>query len=228
MNYQTLTLNCQNNFETRTHCCFGISPFNSYFSESVIEKLAVWGKNEFSNMHFFVPDIPSEYTLLAQGYSLEKSQWKARRQGQYLKNKISRVLKGLLYSENEIEEMILDWKKLSLNSSFLTLYDEVKMKFDSEINFQKECLEATHWVMNKKVLDTSQLTEDDLKTAVKYLLCELPMFMDTPRIVKKDASVFCYHQRVNFLEQFFAGKLAQRPNVRQGFLVLEAIKENMS
>jgi len=67
MDINALTENCAKNFKRREHGCFGISPFNSYFSEDRIRELARWGTREFKSIHFFVPDVPSVYTLEAQG-----------------------------------------------------------------------------------------------------------------------------------------------------------------
>lgn len=83
---------CETALNGRGHICFGISPFNSYFSESRIESLARWGSQHFRSMHFFVPDGPTVYTLEALGYDSEKAAWKARRQCQYLHNKITKAL----------------------------------------------------------------------------------------------------------------------------------------
>lgn len=78
MKTRPITERCQASFQTRAHVCFGISPFNSYFSDQRIQELALWGKMEFGEMHFFVPDVPSAYTLEALGYTPEKAAWKAR------------------------------------------------------------------------------------------------------------------------------------------------------
>lgn len=103
----SMTKNCQAQLEKKTHVCFGVSPFNSYFSEERIAQLAGWGKNEFDSMQFFIPDIPSIYTLEAIGYEPEKAAWKARRQSQYLINKTVKALKSNGYSANQIEDMLL-------------------------------------------------------------------------------------------------------------------------
>jgi len=63
MEVKPITSNCTNLYKEKTHVCFGISPFNSYFSDQKILELASWGKKEFESMHFFVPDIPSAYTV---------------------------------------------------------------------------------------------------------------------------------------------------------------------
>jgi cyclo(L-tyrosyl-L-tyrosyl) synthase len=221
MESQALTANCEKNFERREHCCFGISPFNSYFSENTIRDLALWGRREFKSMHFFVPDLPAVYTLQAQGYAPDKAEWKARRQAQYLKNKIRRALESISISHTEISEMILDWERLTANPSYNSLLKEVTDLFETDDAFQAKCLEASKWVMNQKVADAAELTDDVLRLAVKYFLCEIPLFADTARIMEKNTSVFCYHQRVEFLEEFYRGSLTYKPQARQGFVVLK-------
>jgi cyclo(L-tyrosyl-L-tyrosyl) synthase len=224
MRSQALSAACQAIFEKREHCCFGISPFNSYFSEEKITELARWGLSEFKSMHFFVPDVPAAYTLEAQGYSREKAEWKARRQSQYLKNKIRRALANLSISDDQASEMIVDWERLNSNSDYTSLLNEVTELFESNDEFQKDCLEASHWVMNQKVEDTLALTDDKLRLAVKYFLSEIPLFAATAEILGKSSSVFCYHQRVKFLERFYDGALSFSPSCSQGFVVLTPVE----
>lgn len=226
MNSQALTANCERNFDRREHCCFGISPFNSYFSEERIRELARWGRREFKSMHFFVPDLPAVYTLQAQGYAPDKAEWKARRQAQYLKNKIRRALESISIPHEEISEMILDWERLIASPGYTSLLNEVTDLFEADPAFQTKCLEASRWVMNQKISDESELTDEVLRIAVKYFLCEIPLFADTAGIIEKNTSVFCYHQRVGFLEEFYRGLLSYKPQSRQGFIVLKPLIED--
>ncbi len=221
MEMLALTTNCERMLDKREHCCFGISPFNSYFSEDRIRELAEWGMREFKSMHFFVPDVPAVYTLQAQGYEFEKAQWKARRQAQYLKNKIYRALRALFIPEEKLSQMILDWEYLSANKRYTDLLKEVTDLFEMDSQFEQECLMASRWVLTQKVSDSEQITEEALRIAVKYFLSEIPLFADTKSIVGKSASVFCYHQKVHFLEKFYERKLSFRPLDDQGFVVLK-------
>jgi cyclo(L-tyrosyl-L-tyrosyl) synthase len=220
---QALTPNCEKNFNRRDHCCFGISPFNSYFSENTIRELALWGRSEFKSMHFFVPDLPAVYTLQAQGYAPDKAEWKARRQAQYLKNKIRRALESISIPHEEISEMILDWERLTATPRYNSLLKDVTELFETDDAFQARCLDASKWVMNQKVSDASELTDDMLRLAVKYFLCEIPLFADTAGIMEKSTSVFCYHQRIGFLEEFYRGSLSYKPQPQQGFIVLKPL-----
>lgn len=219
---------CHKNYQLRAHACFGISPFNSYFSEERIRELALWGKSQFKSMHFFVPDVPSSYTLEALGYTPEKAAWKARRQCQYLHNKIHRALTSAGFLDTQACEMVINWEILSTNERYLALYDEIQNRFETDELFQADCIEASRWVLERRVPEGQSLTQEMLKSAVRYLLTEIPLFLDTVGIVGKEASVFCYHQRVQFLDDLFNRKLPIQPSVGQGFVVIESMDSQLS
>ena len=225
MNFEPMTASCAKKFDLGTHACFGISPFNSYFSESRIRELALWGQSNFKAMHFFVPDIPAVYTLEAQGYPRDKAEWKARRQSQYLKNKIKKAVVSVGYSDFEASEMILDWERLVSTPRYLALHDQAKNLFESDCEFQNACLQASRWVMTQKVSETEILTDHALHLAVKYFHAEIPLFADTASIVNHSSSVFCYHQRVEFLERFYHRQLGFAPSNDQGFLILQPVED---
>jgi len=222
MHAHPLTDRCRTNHETRAHVCFGISPFNSYFTAERIGALARWGKLEFAAVHFFVPDVPSAYTLEAMGHPPDKAAWKARRQGQYLCNKIERALVNSGLSLIAAREAILNWEVLSANTRYLELHQETLHRFEIDNAFQRACIEASRWVLEKRVPDPDALSMEVLKSAVRYLLAEIPLFCDTAGIVGKPASVFAYHQCPRFIEALLRGQHPIQPAQGQGFLVLEA------
>jgi cyclo(L-tyrosyl-L-tyrosyl) synthase len=216
-----VTERCHRSFTTRKHVCFGISPFNSYFSELRIQELAEWGKTEFQTMHFFVPDVPSAYTLEALGYDSEKAAWKARRQSQYLFNKIHKALKAVGFSIAQADPMILHWDRLQSSSRFMTLYNEVTELFELDLDFHDACLNASRWVLEKRVADPEDLSLSTLKSAVRYLLTEIPLFVDSAGILEQDSSVFCYHQCISFIEKLLKGDFRVPVSRGQGFVVID-------
>ena len=117
--------------------------------------------------------------------------------------------------------MIVDWKRLTSNEAYNASFQSISMRFESDPRFRNDCLEASRWVMENKVSNPNDLTEDILLHAVKYFLTELPLFADTAGILNQKSSVFCYHQKVNFLENLFNENLTFRLSQRQGFVVIE-------
>jgi len=220
-----LSSHCESIYQKKSSVCFGISPFNSYFSEERIAKLARWGKQTFRSIHFFIPDIPSVYTLEAQGYSQAKAVSKARQQSNYLRNKFFRALSSVGLTLAEAREMLIDWGFLGENSQYHTLHKQAETLFESDLQFRSECIQASKWVMAKK-LPEDELTEEVLLHAVKYFLAELPLFADSPGIIGIESSMFAYHQSIPFLERLYQRKLPFLPARGQGFVVLESEFEN--
>lgn len=216
-----ITSECATAFSAREHVCFGISPFNSYFSEARIEQLARWGKSEFHSMHFFVPDVPSVYTLEALGYTSERAAWKARRQAQYLYNKISKSLARIGYDSHSIPSMILNWNQLQENPYFVHKHQEIIERFEEDRDFESACIEASAWVLEGRLPPGAEASENQLFQAVRYLLAEIPLFLDTAAIVGSTSSVFVYHQCVPFIERLVSGGFGCKRNPSQGFVVIE-------
>lgn len=96
-----LSSRCTEVLEWAEHVCFGVSPFNILFSRDRIRRLAAWGLARSKRVGFFVPDAPSAFTLETLGYAPEKAAWKARRQGQYTRNKILAALGSLSVADAE-------------------------------------------------------------------------------------------------------------------------------
>lgn len=213
-----LTENCAEALRKKEHVCFGISPFNSLFSEEYISTLVQWSQERFNNFHLFIPDEPTLYTLEALGYSAEESRRKMKKQINWLKNKMKKALE-----RNHVisyEDHILDWEKLSANQVFNGELEKAFSLFDNNENFREECILASRWVLENKMED-KVITEKALLKAVKYFLSEIPLFAATHRIVGTQTSLFCYHQSISFHEKFYSCKLALTPSSGQGYAKLK-------
>lgn len=212
---EPLTARCQAAFTGRVHACLGISPFNSHFSAERITGLVRWALAAFAQVHFFVPDTASAHTLEALGYLPEKAAWKARRQGQYVRNKIAKAL-----SDNGVLDpgpYILDGQALAANPAYQELTARVEHHFRNDSGFARACLNASAWVLERRLPPGQQPTEEQLFGAVRYFLAELPLFLDTPRIAGTAASVFCYHEVPQVLADLYHHQLAMQPAPTQGF-----------
>lgn len=221
-----ITDDCGQILQQKQHVCFGISPFNSYFSQTRIEQLARWGQQEFRSMHFFVPNVPSNYTLEALGYEPEKAAWKARRQNQYLQNKIQKALLNIGFKSEVSASMIVNWDYLSKNESFQKLSADVMTLFETNPLFKEACIEASSWVLEGRLPPGAAITHEQTLHAVKYLLSEIPLFLDSAGILGADSSVFCYHQCIPFIENLIRGAFDCKRSKTQGFVVIKPLEQN--
>lgn len=216
-----VTSSCVHRYAEKQHVCFGISPFNSFFSEERIQALAAWGMENFERVSFFMPDGPSAFTLEALGYDVQKAEWKARRQGRYLKNKIVRALTNIGVHDSDADCMVLNWERLCENEIYVSLHQRAVDDYNENAEFQAACLEASRWVLERRVADTALLTKETLVSAVRYLLAEIPLFVDCAAIVGLGGSVFCYHQCPDFIVRLFEGAYPMQVSSKQGFIVIE-------
>ena len=215
---EPLTDSCARLWSARAHACLGISPFNGHFTAERIHALARWALAAFEEVHFFVPDVPAAYTLEALGYPPERAAWKARRQGQYLRNKITRALANLDVADPG--SRILGWQELCANPAYAELHAQVQHRFATDPSFAVACLDASNWVLERHLPAGQAPSPDQLRCAVRYFLAELPLFLDTPRIAAVDSSLFCYHQAPDVLLALYQQRLALHPAPTQGFLRL--------
>lgn len=218
MAVEPLSAACAAVVEQGEHACFGISPFNSYFSADRIRELAAWGLTRFERVDFFVPDAPSAFTFEALGYAPEKAAWKARRQGQYTRNKITTALRSLGVADPGAR--VLGWPELEGNAAFARLHEQGLKRYAEDPGFRDACREASGWVLAGKLPPGQRPDEEQVERAVRYFLAELPLFLDTPSIVGAGISVFCYHQPPEVLRRLYAGELGWRPAAGQGFAVV--------
>lgn len=218
-----ITDRCSKAFEKKTHAVIGISPFNSYFTESRIRHLAQWGLTTFASIHIFVPDEPSSYTLEALGYSPIKAARKARRQANYLHNKIRRALDGLVQSHDEIDDILLNWARLNGISAYRHKLAECTEQFHLDAQFRDGCLQSSRWVLANHTENDGAISDDALQIAANYLLTELPLFVDSVGILGQSASVFCYHQCPPFLQQLYEGRFVLTVSRDQGFALLPSL-----
>ena len=214
-----VTPNCRAVFDRCGHAVIGISPFNSYFTVSRIRDLVEWGERTFDRIHLFVPDVPAAYTLQSTGYSWREATRKARRQANYLHNKIQRALDELGVSTRACE-MVLGWNKLNELEAYRQALDTCTKLFQTDRDFRAGCLASARWVLEKRAAGRG-LSKRALALAARYFLTEIPLFADSVGILEQSSSAFCYHQCPVFVRELLDGRHALRVSQNQGFLVVQ-------
>lgn len=210
---------CASIYGAKDHAVIGVSPFNSHFSEERLTSLFTWAHQTFRAFHVFVPDEATRYTLEAAGYSEGKARRKARRQANYLLNKMERALKAT--SPGLGLSLVLTNGILERNKRYKALLARVELKFAVNTEFRRQCLDYTRWVLENQVEDPDQLDEAALMHGVRYFLEEMPLFMDSASIVGVRSSVFCYHQCPSALQGLYEDRSNGLIGDSQGFLVVD-------
>jgi cyclo(L-tyrosyl-L-tyrosyl) synthase len=215
-------------YSKKEHVLLGISPFNSYFSEEVISHWVRWAEHNFSSFNIFVPDTLPIYTFLALGYNEAKSINKAKRQALYLKNKIFRTLANANFNEFEASKLLIDMNFLQKNEFYNSLKERCYKLYRENIEFQNECNKSTGWVLSGQI--SKDLNKGNQNIAVRYLLDEMPLFINTPLILKVPSSLFSYHQIPEFINYLYTDHCNNNfIDLNQGFMRLSVTyKETIS
>lgn len=196
----------------------GISPFNRYFSLENITILSNWAAGYFKNFALFIPDEPTIYTLMALGYEEEKARKKAKAQCRYLKNKCLKALLSLNIPKSEAQEKIVDFQYLNKNPRYLQTLQFYEEKFTNDADFHQGCMETSKQVIQSH---TQRIDHDMLEIAAKYLLAELPLYLNSPEILNEKESVFCYRDCTPFIQRIFEGKSTVGVLKNQGHIVVD-------
>ncbi|MDT8914761.1 tRNA-dependent cyclodipeptide synthase [Amycolatopsis sp. PS_44_ISF1] len=211
-----LSSDCARLYPEVSHACVGVSPFNGYFTADRLVRLAAWTAEHFEHFHFFIPDEVTAYTLEALGYPPARARQKAHRQSCHLHNKIGAALSAL--GVPDPGSRILGMARLRELPGYRRLAREVEHRFETDLEFRSACYGASTWVLQDKA--GALPDEGRIRLAVRYFLAELPLFAGSGLITGHPRSMFVYHQRVPFLQQFFDRQLGFRPEPGQGFLVV--------
>lgn len=215
---QPLTARCAGVFPSASHVVLGISPFNSYFKTDRIVDMIDWAMEHFDTIDFFTPDEAAAYTLQAQGYDPDKALSKARSQARYVHNKIHSAIDEVC--EDDLHDRVYGLERLRELPRYAALRGEAERRFSSDETLRDEIMGTSSWILDKKLTEGQQATEEQVLLAVQYFLDELPLFVDSPGIFGVDESCFVYHQRVDFLEKFYDRQLSWEPADGQGFTVV--------
>ena len=209
------------------HALVAVSLFNSYYNWPRVQELIEWARGRFSNFHVPVFDAPHAYTLAASGYTVDRAVRRALEEGRRMHRKLQNFL--LDRGEQEQADRILTWSNLSSNPRYQTLSLSVERAFHSDARFREACLDMAAQFVKGRCLENSSDRPDatsygvasDTLVSVRYLLSELPLFMDTAGILGVQSSTFCYHRSYEFYERFFNHEFSIGPMQGQAFLVVK-------
>jgi cyclo(L-tyrosyl-L-tyrosyl) synthase len=211
MQIQGLTRACGALWERGATALIGISPFNSHFDEARIRRLLTTCRRDGREALVFVPDEVTRHTLAARGYPPARAETKLRRQLNYLRNKVVRAADGQ-------PPPILGCGELDGLPEYRARLGSFTARFEADPAFRAGCLATTRWVLQAS--PEEPVAESAALLGVRYLLAELPLFLQAPAILGRDGVVFVYHQVPAFIASLYRGEHGPLVGAGQGFVTL--------
>ena len=214
--FKCASTRCEQIFALKTHALLGISPFNSYYSEENIRNLFYWTSSNFSSFNIFIPDTLPIYTFLALGYEKQKAEKKTRRQVSYLTNKVYKALAHIGISLEEAQRRIINVSSMEVNDNYLKLRQYCYDLYESNIEFQNECNQCRDFILAGYNININE--PEKYKIAIRYLLDEMPFFIDSPAILGIQNSMFIYHEIPHFIHYLYNYLSPKITSIAQGFM----------
>jgi|GEM_PF-1308949 len=214
---------CREILNRREHALFGISPFNSYFSERNIRKLIQYAHKNFKDWHLIIPDNLPYFNLRAVGYTHEEAHKKQSHQNNRLLNKVARAFSGIQISKEEMS------RKIALVSSFIShpvycnLHKICSKLYEEDNSFRNECRNLARAALRSYTPDNE---ESALDLASGYLIGELPFVLNTPELFEVPSSLMVYHQRIDFFANVYKSTGYGLLSHSQGHIVLKFYEES--
>jgi len=211
---------CEDILQRKTHAMAGISPFNSYYSETTIKNIISWCQS-FKNYHLFVPDNLPYYNFLGSGYSAKRAKAKTEHQWRYLRNKIFRAFMHFGIEPEMAKCRLVTTSELENNTQYNRILESIFSQFENDPDFRTACMNASKAFIK---INTSASAKGSANISVEYLIRELPLYLDTPKIVGVQESVFVYHENISFFTDIFVHRENVFLSPNQGHVILKINK----
>lgn len=209
MRAQGITAACSSLWDGGATALIGISPFNSYFDEDRIRRLIGFCREGGREVHLFVPDEVTRYTLEAKGYTVARAAQKTRRQVSYLRNKIARATDGAPAS-------LWGCAELARIPNYRRHHARLEQRFEIDADFRRGCLDTTRWVL--AAAPGATVEERAALLGVRYLLAELPLFLNACEVLDRPSVAFVYPQCPEFVADLYRARRGDDVAAGQAFV----------
>ncbi|MGK5627844.1 tRNA-dependent cyclodipeptide synthase [Streptomyces sp. URMC 123] len=207
--------------ERGDHALIGISPGNSYFNQERLAALFHWVAGRFAAVDVVYVDTHIDTMLVADGRTPEYAARSAR----------SRVKDTRRRTRRALEELGSERSRFRLHAlselQRLREYQEIRRRSETALatdpEFAAACEEMVHGIVANRPGAAGPVTPAHLRAGMDYLLAELPLLVDSPRIFQVPSSVVCYHLTMSLAAHFAQDAFAFRAAENQGFLVVRPV-----
>ena len=85
------------------------------------------------------------------------------------------------------------------------LFKACLKKYDTSLAFHKDCLTTSKEILDPYIehITCNKCKKTDTEKTIQYLLRELPLLLNTPKILKVPSSLFVYHRKIDFFEVMY-------------------------
>ena len=216
-----LTRNCEKIYKSKEHVTLGMSPFTSKYNRAYINNLITWANYTFKRMTILLAGKESTHILECLGIPKNKAKRKVRKELNRQRRFCEEALKTIannscnIYTFSDFEE----------DKNYKNLYEDVYFHYVNDLNFKNQCLRMSKQALSSKAknlnLPIDNITNSDLEYASKYVIAELPFFLNSNLMFNTKQTVLAYHSRWELGERINNGDFNISIDNNQGFIILK-------
>lgn len=177
---------------------FGVSLFNSYFTEDRITRLLQKVVSPNTKIYLVIVDLPVAHNLRAIGKGDSYIKRKIRQHGNNMTNRCKRAVQA-----SGVEAIIINWEAIASSDVYKVGVERFRILYEEDAKFRLEARKMTSDVLFNKL--QVRATEQQIDVAVSFVLEELAFFWQGDEILGEDNLVNAYHSEMEILSDLITG-----------------------
>lgn len=183
---------------TKEVLVFGVSLFNSYFTEDRITRILQKVASPNSKIYLVIVDLPVAHNLRAIGKDDSYIKKKVRQHSNNMTNRCKRAVQA-----SGVEAVIINWEVIASSGVYKDGVQQFRELYDQDPKFHLEARKVTSSVLLNKL--GVRANEQQVDVAVSFVLEELAFFWQGDEILGEDNLVNAYHSEMQILSELIAG-----------------------
>ncbi|MEV5321348.1 tRNA-dependent cyclodipeptide synthase [Streptomyces sp. NPDC052687] len=218
------TSHCRVIEQEARHAVIGVSPGNSFFTAETVTGLAHWAAERFARVDIVYTDLYIADLYEALGYAPDDARRKAVKNLRGVRAKVSNA--ALAVDPDGVRVRALPVSALTGRPEYQRLGRHVETLLTDDAALAATVSGLVDRFLRDKVTGRDA-TDRQREVCTRYILSELPLFIDSPAIFGVASSLNCYHQVLPLADLLYGpghGLRASR-NQGHGIIALTALED---
>ncbi|MEV5342151.1 tRNA-dependent cyclodipeptide synthase [Streptomyces sp. NPDC052676] len=207
------TSHCRVIEQEAQHAVIGVSPGNSFFTAETVTGLAHWAAERFARVDLVYTDLYIADMYEALGYSPDDARRKAVKNLRGVRAKVSNA--ALAVDPDGARVRAQPVSALTGRPEYRRLSRHVETLMTDDAALAATVAGLVDRFLRDKVTGRDA-TDRQREVCTRYILAELPLFIDSPAIFGVASSLNCYHQVLPLADLLYGPGHGLRASRNQG------------
>jgi cyclo(L-tyrosyl-L-tyrosyl) synthase len=207
------TPHCQVIQQEAEHAVIGVSPGNSFFTADTVTGLARWAAERFARVDIVYTDLYVADMYEALGYTPDDARRKAVKNLRGVRAKVTNA--ALTVDPDGLRVRAQPVSALTARPGYRRLNRQLEALMAGDTALVATVSELVDRFLKDKVTGRDA-TDRQREVCTRYILAELPLFIDSPAVFDVPSSLNCYHQVLPLADLLYGPGHGLRASRNQG------------